>query len=473
MKAHVKNTLIKAISLGCVLLFAGCAQLANQTQPITTQTERPQTESPLPGSSASAEQAAAFYAYKSAYVADSTNTVGLLSSLSYGAALQKTELLTQKEPYGIIATYDFTSFNSIPEDYRQAWEQNAAILFALIGNVEEIYFNSGANTFSIAYRAEFETEFGQDMRLFAQDEEAFAAFLKKLTSESGPGSSAEPASQSPALQGAPSSTKIGEGDLMADYTIDLLPGYTAKTNYFGSTFRYNDLYAGGVELRTYYPDMPYGQLLNNHTEILRDWSEIEVAFRNPGAWENGLEKIIVAHFNSDDYDDPLSGQTYDHTTYYLIFKEKIEAVNYMGEKITYQRCYVLDFATTYYDEKGPFMQLFSDEEILGIAQSFALKGDVPYQPAVGFDKMREMAESLLEEALYGGKTSQMREMYEAMGKPVSITEEDLIGAGFTVFAQAGKRVWEYTFEKGGIRARIQFDMDTGKRIGFSWGKVAT
>lgn len=123
------------------------------------------------------------YAYKSEYVGDNSNTVNLLKNLPYGAALEKTELRTDAQPYGIVATYDFTYFNSIPEDYGAVWEDNAAIVFALIGNVDEIYFNSGMNTYYTAYRADFEAKFNKDIRLFAKDEATFSAFLMELEKE--------------------------------------------------------------------------------------------------------------------------------------------------------------------------------------------------------------------------------------------------------------------------------------------------
>jgi hypothetical protein len=123
------------------------------------------------------------YAYQSESVGDNSNTVNLLKNLPYGAALEKTELRTDAQPYGIVATYDFTYFNSIPEDYGAVWEDNAAIVFALIGNVDEIYFNSGMNTYYTAYRADFEAKFNKDIRLFAKDEATFSAFLMELEKE--------------------------------------------------------------------------------------------------------------------------------------------------------------------------------------------------------------------------------------------------------------------------------------------------
>lgn len=134
----------------------------------------------LPACSEEAATAKPLYAYKSEYVGDNSNTVGLFVSLPYGAALTKTELRTDAEPYGIVATYDFMYYNSIPEDYEAVWEDNAAIVFALIGNVDEIYFNSGANTYYTAYRTDFEVKFNQDMRMFAKNEDTFTAFLAEL-----------------------------------------------------------------------------------------------------------------------------------------------------------------------------------------------------------------------------------------------------------------------------------------------------
>jgi|GEM_PF-5775559 len=209
MNARLKNLPLIFADILLICSLAGCAASLPEAAP-SVPPERPQTAASLPGASpAFPENADALYACKSAYVGDNSNTVGLLQNLAYGAALQKTELRTQAQPYGIIATYNFNRLGSVPEDYQQAWEENAAVVFALIGNADGISFNSGFNTYYTAYRADYEAKFGQDLRAFAQDEETFSAFVQTLAAQ--PGSAAEP---SPAR--TPSSVTIGAGDPAMD-----------------------------------------------------------------------------------------------------------------------------------------------------------------------------------------------------------------------------------------------------------------
>lgn len=411
------------------------------------------------------------YAYKSAYVGDNANTVNLLTHLSYGAALKKTEFRTDAPPYGIIATYDFTLFDSIPENYEKAWKDNAATIFALIGNVEELYFNSGANTYYTAYRTDFEGEYGQDLRLFAKDAASFAAFLARLAAEQQalPTSSPSPPVR-PTVQNTPMSgfIKIGADNLLTDFTVDLPSDCTFTTGMYDASYRRNGLYAGYIGLIGYYADMGYGQLSNNHTETIGDWEDATVSFQNGGAWTEGIEKIVFNRFQSDDYDDVHSGRLYDHTTYNLIFKEVRTAGNsHTGETYTYQNCYQLDFTTAYYDADGNSTTVFTEEEIVGMVRSFALKGDSIYAPAKGFTELYDIAEHLLIQALYAGEAPEARAMYEAMGEPNPIQKEEILWSSW-VAAEDGKRLFYWEFEEGGVKAQIRIDLDTGEVLDLIW-----
>ncbi len=411
------------------------------------------------------------YAYKSEYVGDNSNTVNLLISLPYGTALKKTELRTDAPPYGIVATYDFTVFSSIPEDYEGVWKDIAATVFVLIGNVDEIYFNSGANTYYIAYRTDFDMEFGQDMRLFAKDENTFSAFLKMLEVESQSSPVPSPVVQptlAPSEQPEPPAfIMLGADDPLTDFTMDLPSDCTLKVGMYNAGYQRNGFYAGYIGLVSYYSNMSYDQLTNNHTERLGEWKEEKINFKNGGAWAEGLEKILIGRFQSDDYDDPRSGRLYDHTTYILIFKEVKTFINYAGDELTYQDCYQLDFTTTYYDENGTPTQVFSDEEILAMVQSFALKGNKIYMPAKSFDEMYDIAGELLIQALHENATPEARTMYEAMGKPDPIRKEDILWSSW-VKAEDGIRVFYWAFDKGGVRAQVRINMDTGELLGLTW-----
>ena len=427
------------------------------------------------------------YAYKSEYVGDNSNTVGLLASLPYGAALQKTELRTDAQPYGIVATYDFSYFNSIPEDYEAVWEDNAATVFALIGNVDEIYFNSGMNTYYAAYRGDFEVRFKQDMRLFSKDEATFAAFLAELEEAPEPSPSAPPTVQpsvapaqtpaptpQPIITTLPGYVMLGADDIMADFTMILPSDCTFNAFWDYADYRRDGLYAGDISRRAYYMDGPeaqnYGQLMDNHTSQIGDWEEAEVNFKNVGAWASGLDRVVIGRFNSDDYDDVLSGGSYDHITYYLIFKEVRTLVNGLGDELSYHPCYSLDFATVYYGANGTETEIFTEKEIAAMVTSFTLKGEKLYEPKKSFDEMVKMAETKIIDALLNARTPEAKAMYISMGKPENILPDGLSSLGscsYGAAAEDGVRVFSYWFKRDGMELTVRIGMDTGEFFGLS------
>ncbi|HWS30628.1 MAG TPA: M56 family metallopeptidase [Clostridia bacterium] len=419
------------------------------------------------------------YAYKSEYVGDNSNTVGLLTSLPYGAALQKTELRTDAQPYGIVATYDFSYFNSIPEDYEAVWEDNAATVFALIGNVDEIYFNSGMNTYYAAYRADFEAKFKQDMRLFSKDEAAFAAFLAELEGASEPSPSAPPTLQPSAVSAAavPASLTLGANDILSDFTMGLVEGCKdLESGFFSASFLYGPLdsasepFAGDIFQQAYYADEGYGQFSGNHTERVGEYEEVVVNFKNGGTWVDGLEKIVLAHFRTEVAHPQNGFIAWDRTTYHLIFREPIHSYNGLGDEIFYQDCYVLDFVTACYDESGNVTPVLTEKQIRSMVETFALKAEKPYKPKKSFVEMAEMAETKIIDALLNARTSEAKAMYISMGKPETILPDSLPSFGscsYGAVAENGIRVFVYWFKRDGMELTVRIGMDTGEFLGLS------
>lgn len=90
-----------------------------------------------PGQGPAFYNADVLYRYRTQYVGDSSKVSNLIQQLPYAEFRRDMSLKTGSQPYGITVNYDFNDFNPVALTLRQ----NAAVMFALIGNVEEITFN--------------------------------------------------------------------------------------------------------------------------------------------------------------------------------------------------------------------------------------------------------------------------------------------------------------------------------------------
>lgn len=79
--------------------------------------------------------------FKSPYVGDSSNVANLLNSLPLAESRGEISLKTEKQPYGITVNYDFCNSVLTGEEIAETCRNNAAVIFALIDNVDELAFD--------------------------------------------------------------------------------------------------------------------------------------------------------------------------------------------------------------------------------------------------------------------------------------------------------------------------------------------
>ncbi len=83
--------------------------------------------------------------YKGSMVGDNTAVINIVSMLIYGQYLDKIELQTDKEPYGIIVNYDFNGADEKKITFEDHMTANALVMFYLIDNVDTITFKDVDN----------------------------------------------------------------------------------------------------------------------------------------------------------------------------------------------------------------------------------------------------------------------------------------------------------------------------------------
>lgn len=121
------------------------------------------------------------YAYKSAYVGDAVNTTGLIDSLPFAGYRREIALETEHKPYGVTVRYGF-GFRDYGDIENILWK-NAAVVFALIDNVDEVCFCFTDQTFCVD-RESARARFG-DLAAAGASQEAFAAFLENKQIDTG------------------------------------------------------------------------------------------------------------------------------------------------------------------------------------------------------------------------------------------------------------------------------------------------
>jgi len=149
---------------------------------------------PITGKSDADSLASQLLKNKTEYVGNNSKVGGIVYLLPppRNADYDYFELFTDSEPYAVTVhlktdteTKDFYS----NEENQQQFADNAVIMFALIGNVENINFSldDGLTPYSVQYTREWaNARYGKDVRDFAANREEFA----KLIRMQGDGSSA-------------------------------------------------------------------------------------------------------------------------------------------------------------------------------------------------------------------------------------------------------------------------------------------
>lgn len=113
------------------------------------------------------------YEHKTRYVGNASKVSGLANHLYYAALKDGISLKTEAKPYGMTVNYnieaeDFMEYDSIQLTDKML--KNAAVLFCLIDNVEQINFNfnDGSSIHSFPFEREFFNGiFGGDIRNYA------------------------------------------------------------------------------------------------------------------------------------------------------------------------------------------------------------------------------------------------------------------------------------------------------------------
>lgn len=129
--------------------------------------------------------------YKTPYVGDNAKVGNIiyLLPLPENAVYDSFELFTDNEPYGItvnVRTDSKTRNYYIHGADQQPFSDNAVIMFALIGNVENIIFrlDDGKGPYAMQFTREWaNTRYGKDVRDFAESREVFAGWLKSLLAD--------------------------------------------------------------------------------------------------------------------------------------------------------------------------------------------------------------------------------------------------------------------------------------------------
>lgn len=126
--------------------------------------------------------------FKSKYVGDNSNTIGLIDALGMpkGVSRGDIELQTKKQPFGIIINCKLGRDSELVKDGvldDNPFYRNAIIMFSLIDNADtvEVRLEDGA-VISFVYTREMAQQSfrGADVRAFAKSPADFEAFLKKI-----------------------------------------------------------------------------------------------------------------------------------------------------------------------------------------------------------------------------------------------------------------------------------------------------
>jgi beta-lactamase regulating signal transducer with metallopeptidase domain len=125
---------------------------------------------------------------KTEYVGDNSKVGAIISLLTFPENIEYDSfaLLTESEPFGItvnLKTDTETKELYSDEANQQQFRNNAAIMFALIGNVEYIDFNldDGLTPYAVHYtREEVNRQYGKDVRDFAKSKEEFSKLINGL-----------------------------------------------------------------------------------------------------------------------------------------------------------------------------------------------------------------------------------------------------------------------------------------------------
>jgi beta-lactamase regulating signal transducer with metallopeptidase domain len=180
MKEFFKNRRRIVLTLGvlCVAIMSGILLTSGLTKhDSTTDTEKYRAQD-------KEYDAATLQRFKTPYVGNNGKVVNLISSLPYANFRRTVSLETKEVPYGINVDYDFESENTDIEQMKSTFWNNAAVLFALIDNVDSIDFNVKVGNSEEYYqytREQLQKSFNMDLREYSKDAKELDMLLNSFS----------------------------------------------------------------------------------------------------------------------------------------------------------------------------------------------------------------------------------------------------------------------------------------------------
>ncbi|MGE5416072.1 MAG: DUF4825 domain-containing protein [Acidobacteriota bacterium] len=119
---------------------------------------------------------------KTPYVGNNSKVVTIIDSLPLSILRLKIELNTKKRPYGISVPYEFRRVGYSKED-GIVLRNNAAILFSLIDNIDEINYTLNLDRYPKRckyLRVQLQQCYEKDLRSYSKDVTTFTRFLKSM-----------------------------------------------------------------------------------------------------------------------------------------------------------------------------------------------------------------------------------------------------------------------------------------------------
>lgn len=121
--------------------------------------------------------------YKTAYVGDNSKVVNLLRSLPYATFVKEVSLKTDAKPYEITVQYVFSSDSKPIPDTMQ---NNAIIVFSLVGNADAVNFKvdtaEGEQTYRYT-RTQLQMLYPDDLRSYSRDLQTFKILINSFSLE--------------------------------------------------------------------------------------------------------------------------------------------------------------------------------------------------------------------------------------------------------------------------------------------------
>lgn len=129
------------------------------------------------------------FEYRTRYVGDHSKVLHILDNLQFANYRGTISLQTDKAPYGVTVNYDFSEL--IEGDIQKAkienqkrmklaLRRNAALMYCLIDNVENLTFNCYYGDEPIVYsfaRSEIQKDYDEELRSYSKDKNKFGSFV--------------------------------------------------------------------------------------------------------------------------------------------------------------------------------------------------------------------------------------------------------------------------------------------------------